>query len=198
MVWDQLLSSWAWWLTPGAQNHTQTLCVFAYAGGQNLEHCQTIMYCVVGLQFLLTPWLLSTCFGDWLASQSPNPSWHHRVSLAHLQNTIILCHFCITSWHVLAYGWMGHGCRHMANITQNLLTTYPNTRYYWQFWCWGCWTVLQIKNLFGGGCNIMGGACQLEFWKNCQRHAWEIWVVYVNLMFGRIARWWHEKYRWCL
>ena len=27
------------------------------------------------------------------------------------------------------------------------------------------------QNLFGGGCNILGGVCQLEFWKNCQRQA---------------------------
>ena len=49
--------------------------------------------CVVGWQLLLTPWVLPTWFGDWLASQSPNPSWQHRVSLKHMQITLILCHF---------------------------------------------------------------------------------------------------------
>ena len=32
MSWDQLLSSWAWCLTPGAQNHAKP-SDFAYYGG---------------------------------------------------------------------------------------------------------------------------------------------------------------------
>ena len=27
------------------------------------------------------------------------------------------------------------------------------------------------QNLFDGGCNILGGVCQLDFGKNCQRKA---------------------------
>ena len=57
---------------------------------------------VVGWQLLLTPWVLSTWFGDWLASQSPNPSWQHRVSLKHLQITVILCH-CVSLLGMLCH-----------------------------------------------------------------------------------------------
>ena len=75
---------------------------------------------VVGWQFLLAPWVLSTWFGDWLASQSPNPSWQHRVSLKHLQNTVILCHFVSLLGMLCHLGGWGNGCRHTITTTQNL------------------------------------------------------------------------------
>ena len=52
MIWGQLLSSWAWCLTPGAQNHTKP-CFLAYAGGHTLEKCPKMMDCVVGFAVLV-------------------------------------------------------------------------------------------------------------------------------------------------
>ena len=67
---------------------------------------------------------------------------------------------------------MGHGCRHMISITQKLLKTdkthviIDNS---------GVGAVGQTssknsdfanQNLFEGGCHILGGVCQLDFWKN--------------------------------
>ena len=119
MIWDQLLSSWAWCLTDGTHNHTKPN-EFAYYGGPYPRYLSKMVNSVVGWQLLLTPWLLSTWFGDWLASQSPNPSWQHRVSLKHLQNTVILCHFVSLLGMLCHLGGWGNGCRHMISTTQNL------------------------------------------------------------------------------
>ena len=139
---------------------------------------------VVGWQLLLTPWVLSTWFGDWLASQSPNPSWQHRVSLKHLQITVILCHFVSLLGMLCHLGGWGKGCRHMISTTQNLpkpdkthciidksgvgaagQTSSKDSDFAIQ------------KLFFMGGCTILCAVCQLDVWKNCQRKAWEIWTT---------------------
>ena len=86
------------------------------------------MDCVVGWQFFLTPWGLSTWLGYWLASQFPNPSWQHRVSLKHMQFTVILCHFVsildtllhMGGWGMLAGTW---SASHMtcSNMTKHMV-----------------------------------------------------------------------------
>ena len=171
--------------------------------GHALENGQQMLDCVVGWPFLLTPWLLSTWFGDWLASQSPNPSWQHRVSLKHLQNTAILCH-CVSlldmlchlgGWDLVADTWSSshRTCskltKHQVMLTilvlvlldrqnsknsdfenQNLFHVgLPHTG-----WSLSTW-------ILEGGCHMLGGLCQLEFWK------WvaTCWVVSASLNFGR-------------
>ena len=138
------------------------------------------MDCVVGWQFFLTPWGLSTWLGYWLASQFPNPSWQHRVSLKHMQFTVILCHFVsilgtllhMGGWGMLAETW---SASHMtcSNMTKN-------TWYYWQIWCWGCWTDKFSEFWFCKPKNIFMGVAPY-----C--------VLSVNLIFGRIVKERHEK-----
>ena len=122
MIWDQLLSSWAWCLTDGTHNHTKPN-EFAYYGEPYPRYLSKMVNSVVGWQLLLTPCLLSTWFGDWLASQSPNPSWQHRVSLKHLQNTVILCHFVSLVCMLCHMGGWDMVCRHLAIITHNLINS---------------------------------------------------------------------------
>ena len=138
---------------------------------------------VVGWQFLLAPWVLSTWFGDWLASQSPNPSWQHRVSLKHLQITVILCHFVSLLGMLCHLGGWDNGCRHLISTTHNLPKPDKTPGIIDKS---GVGAVGQTSsknsdfashNLFNGGCTILGGVCQLDFWKNCQRKPWEIWAT---------------------
>ena len=182
MTWDQLLSSWAWCLTPGAQNHKKP-CDLHILVSHTLEKLANMMDFVVGLQFLLTPWLLSTWFGDWLASQFPNPSWQHRAYLKHMQNTVILCHFVsllgmlchMGVWDMVADTWSAsHRTCSKLTQTQCIIdnsgvgavekTSSKNSDF-------------ASHNLFNGGCTILGGVCQLDVWKNCQRKPWEIWAT---------------------
>ena len=134
---------------------------------------------LVGCQFLVTPWLLSTWFGDWLASQSPNPSWQHRVSLKHLQNIIILCHFVsllgmlchMGGWDMAADTWpsshitCSNLTKHMVLLTSLVLGLLDRQVLRS--------LILQTKNLFDGGCHLL--------------------VVSVNLIFGRMVTARHEK-----
>ena len=194
MVWDQLLSSWAWCLTSGAQNHTKPQ-EFAYYGGTCPGNGQQMLDFVVGWPFLLTPWLLSTWFGDWLASQSPNPSWQHRVSLKHLQNTAILCH-CVSllgmlchlgGWDLVADTWPSSHrtcsklAKHQVILTILVLVLLDSQILRI--------LLLKTKIYFMWGCHILGGLCQLEIWKGVAT----CWVVSVNLNFGRIVQERHEK-----
>ena len=130
---------------------------------------------VVGWHFFLTPWGLSTWLGYWLASQFPNPSWQHRVSLKHLQITVILCH-CVPilgtlchmgGWDMLTETW---SASHMtcSNLTKHLalLTNLVLGLLDRQFLRI---LILQTKKYFHGGCSILGGVCQLDFWENCHR-----------------------------
>ena len=57
-------------------------------------------------------------------------------------------------------------------------------------WCLSTWV---LEELSEACMRNMGGVCQLDVWKNCQRMAWEIYVVSVNWMFGRLVRGKHEK-----
>ena len=166
MIGDQLLSTWAWCLTSGAQNPTKPN-EFAYVGGPYPRKWSNMMDFVVGWQLLLTPWLLSTWFGDWLASQSPSPSWQHRVSLKHLHNTVILCQFLLLlgmlchmgGWDMVAYTWStSHITCPRSDNTHGII---DNS---------GVGTVGQTSSknsdfanqiLFVGGCHILGGVCQL-------------------------------------
>ena len=155
--------------------------------GHALENGQQMLDCVVGWPFLLTPWLLSTWFGDWLASQSPNPSWQHRVSLKHLQNTAILCH-CVSlldmlchlgGWDLVADTWSSshRTCskltKHQVMLT--ILVLVLLDRQILRI------LILKTKNYFMWGCHILGGLCQLDFWNGVAT----CWVVSVNLNFGR-------------
>ena len=183
MIWDQLLSSWAWCLTAGTHNHTKPN-EFAYYGGPYPRYLSKMVNSVVGWQLLLTPCLLSTWFGDWLASQSPNPSWQHRVSLKHLHNTVTLCHFVLllgmlchmVGWDMVADTWStSHITCPRSDTTHGII---DNS---------GVGTVGQTssknsdfanQNLFVGGCHILGGVCQFVFFvKDSPRKAWEIWTT---------------------
>ena len=172
MIWDQLLSSWAWCLTDGTHNHTKPN-EFAYYGGPYPRYLSKMVNSVVGWQLLLTPCLLSTWFGDWLASQSPNPSWQHRVSLKHLQITVILCH-CVPilgtlchmgGWDMLTETWSASHMtcsnltKHLASLTNLVLGLLD--RQFLRI------LILQTKKIF------MGVAAY--------------WVVSVNLISGRIV-----------
>ena len=92
MIWDQLLSSWAWCLTDGTHNHTQPN-EFAYYGGPYPRYLSKMVNSVVGWQVLLTPCLLSTWFGDWLASQSPNQLDFFLVLVCPPSNWASMCPF---------------------------------------------------------------------------------------------------------
>ena len=64
-------------------------------------------------QLMLATCLLSTWFGYQLASQSPNPSWHHSVLLNSPQNTRQMCHSVslagipcqLGAWDMVAEAW---------------------------------------------------------------------------------------------
>ena len=116
---------------------------------------------------------------DWLASQSPNPSWQHIVSLKHMQNTFILCHFVsllgmlchMGGWDMVADTWSAshRNCskltKHMALLTIMVLGLLDRQ-------------VLRIL-ILQTKIYLMGIAT--------------FWVVSVNLIFARIVRGWHEK-----
>ena len=122
--------------------------------------------------------------GDWLASQSPNPSWQHRVSLKHLQNTVILCHFVSLLGMLCHLGGWDNGCRHMLSTTHKLPKPDKTQCIIDKS---GVGVVGQTRSkksdfashIFDWGCTILGGVCQLDFWKNCQRKAWGIWTTKV-------------------
>ena len=194
MIWDQLLSSWAWCLTSGAQNHTWPLNLHILVG-HALGNCQNH-----GLVWLAgsSCWHHGCCqldLGDWLASQSPNPSWQHRVSLKHLQNTAILCH-CVSllgmlchlgGWDLVADTWSSshRTCSELAKhqVILTIMVLVLLDRQILRI------LILKTKIYFMWGCHILGGLCQLEFWKGVAT----CWVVSVNLNFGRIVQERHEK-----
>ena len=155
---------------------------FAYSGGPCPRQLSKSWTCVVGWQFLLAPWVLSTWFGDWLASQSPNPSWQHRVSLKHLQNTVILCHFVPLLGMLCHLGGWDNGCRHMISTTHKLHKPDKQHSVLLTNLVLGLLDRQVLRNLvlqatlFDWGCTILGGVCQLDCWKNCQRKAWGIWT----------------------
>ena len=183
MIWDQLLSSWAWCLTAGTHNHTKPN-EFAYYGGPYPRYLSKMVNSVVGWQLLLTPCLLSTWFGDWLASQSPNPSWQHRVSLKHLQNTVILCHFVSLVCMLCHMGGWGMVCRHLAIITHNLINSDKHMVLFkilvlglldWQVLRS---LILQTKIYVMGVATYWVVSVNLLFcWKNCHSKAWKVWTT---------------------
>ena len=143
MIWDQLLSSWDCDVNSGAdsiQNH----CV-----GHGLVPTHPSIwrwlsrFCVV-CQWLLATWLLSTWFGDWLASQSPNPSWHHRLSTETTVNTSILCHLVSCVAMVSQLGGWGYGCRAMPSISAQR-SEINKTLWFSLENCW--YGVLECQNL---------------------------------------------------
>ena len=147
--------------------------------GHTPEFCQKMMKFVVGWQFLLTPCLLSTWFGDWLASQSPNPSWQHRVSLKHMQNTVILCKvvsllgmLChMGGWDMVADTWPSSHIT-CSNLTKHIVLL--------TILVLGLLDRQVLRSLIlQTKIYLMGVATY--------------WVVSVNLIFGRIVTARHEK-----
>ena len=141
------------------------------------------MDCVVGWQFLLAPWVLSTWFGDWLASQSPNPSWQHRVSLKHMHTIVMLCHFLsligmlchVGGWDMVAdtlsapHTTSSNLTKHMILLTHLVLGLMD--RQFLRV------LILQTKMLLMGVATCWVLFCQLDVWKNGQRKAWEVWTT---------------------
>ena len=68
---------------------------------------------LLAYQLMLATCLLSTWFGYQLASQSPNPSWHHSFLLKSPQNTTTMCHSVslvgiscqLGAWDMVAESW---------------------------------------------------------------------------------------------
>ena len=68
---------------------------------------------LLACQLMLATCLLSTWFGYQLASQSPNPSWHHSFLLKSPQNTTTMCHsvslvgiaWQMGAWDMVAESW---------------------------------------------------------------------------------------------
>ena len=152
--------------------------------GHTLENGQTWWTVWFGWQLLLTPWLLSTWFGDWLASQSPSPSWQHRVSLKHLHNTVILCQLLLLlgmichmgGWDMVAYTWSTshitcprsdntHGIIDNSGVGTVGQTSSKNSDFCKPtFICWGLpHTGWCMSTCF--------------FVNNSPRKAWEIWTT---------------------
>ena len=183
MVWDQLLSSWAWCLTSGAQNHTWPLNLHILVG-HALGNCQNH-----GLVWLAgsSCWHHGCCqldLGDWLASQSPNPSWQHRVSLKHLQNTVILCHFVSLICMLCHMGGWDMVCRHLAIITHNLLNSDKTHGVIYNSGVGAVGLTSSKKsdfanqNLCDGGLPHTGWCLSTCcFWKNCHSKAWKVWTT---------------------
>ena len=160
---------------------TQWFCILWWGIHQKIEK---MMEFVVGLQFLLTPWLLSTWFGDWLASQSPNPSWQHRVSLKHLQNTVILCHFVSLVCMLCHMGGWDMVCRHLAFITHNLLNSDKTHGIIYNSGVGAVGLTSSKKsdfanqNLCDGGLPHTGWCLSTcFFWKNGHSKAWKVWTT---------------------
>ena len=152
----------------------------AYSGGPCPRKLSKSWTFVVGWQFLLAPWVLSTWFGDWLASQSPNPSWQHRVSLKHLQNTVILCHFVSLLGMLCHLGGWDNGCRHMISTTHKLPKPDNKTQ---------CIIDKSGVGVVGQTSSKKSDVCKPHFWLGVAPY----WVVSVNLSFGRIVKGRHEE-----
>ena len=68
---------------------------------------------LLAYQLMLATCLLSTWFGYQLASQSPNPSWHHSLLPTTPQNTTKMCHSVslvgiscqLGAWDMVAESW---------------------------------------------------------------------------------------------
>ena len=115
MIWDQLLSSWDCDVNSGADS------IHNHCVGHGLLPTHPSIwrwlprFCVL-CQWLLATWLLSTWLGDWLASQSPNPSWHHRLSTETIvkhNNSVSSCALCC---NVVSVGWLGVWLQSHANF----------------------------------------------------------------------------------
>ena len=101
---EPYITSWIctiWWATPKKKSKWWT--------------------CVLGWQFLLTPWVLSTWLGGLTGQSIPESKMTAQSSSETPANHCSSVSLCVTSGHALSYGWMGHGCRHMISITHNLL-----------------------------------------------------------------------------
>ena len=116
MRWDQLLSSWDCDVNSCADS------IHNHCVGHGLVPTHPSIwrwlprFCVL-CQWLLAAWLLSTWLGDCLASQSPNPSWHHRLSTETIvkhSNSVSSCALCC---NVVSVGWLGYGGRSMPAIS---------------------------------------------------------------------------------
>ena len=110
---------------------------------------------------------------DWLASQSPNPSWQHIVSLKHLQNTFILCHFVsllgmlchMGGWDMVADTWSASH-RNCSKLTKNCIIDNSGV---------GAVGQTSSKNSDFANQNLFEGVATY-------------WVVSVNLIVGRIDK----------
>ena len=122
---------------------------------------------------------LSTWFGDWLASQFPNASWHHPMCLNTLKIVAHMCHYVPslgTPCHLHVCGMLGEPC------CINYLACTSNLKKVMCFYKYGAlvlhvtpvqtlW-IFKTKNFHSGGCHMLAGFCQLEFWKGLLlRHA---------------------------
>ena len=165
------------------------------------------------------PWkMVNKCWTVWLVGPS---CWHHgccQLDLGigwpvnpltqvdsteslwtHMQNTAILCHsvpllgmIChLGGWGLVADTWSSSHrtcselAKHQVILTilvlvlldsQILRIMILKTKIYFM---WGCHILGGLCQLefWKGGCHMLGGLCQLEFWKNCSRKAWEIWTT---------------------
>ena len=94
----------------------------------------------------------------------------------HLQNTVILCHFVSLLGMLCHLGGWDNGCRHMLSTTHKLPKPDKTQCIIDKS---GVGVVGQTRSktsdfashIFDWGCTILGGVCQLDFWKNCQRKA---------------------------
>ena len=182
MIWDQLLSSWDCDVNSGADS------IHNHCVGHGLLPTHPSIwrwlprFCVL-CQWLLATWLLSTWLGDWLASQSPNPSWQHIVSLKHLQNTLILCHFVsllgmlchMGGWDMVADTWSAshRNCskltKHMALLTIMVLGLLD--RQVLRI------LILQTKIYLRGVATYWVVSVNLIFGRIDKEKAWEIWTI---------------------
>ena len=95
----------------------------------------------------------------------------------HLQNSVILCHFVSLLGMLCHLGGWDNGCRHMISTRHKLHKPDKQHSVLLTNLVLGLLDRQVLRHLilqstfFDWGCTILGGVCQLDFWKNCQRKA---------------------------
>ena len=174
MIWDQLLSSWDCDVNSGADS------IHNHCVGHGLLPTHPSIwrwlprFCVL-CQWLLATWLLSTWLGDWLASQSPNPSWHHRLSTettVKYSNSVSSCALCCNG---VSVGWLGVWLQSHAIYQCSEVRNQQNPMVFFRkllVWCVGVskpkTSDFANQNFWGVFWHLLFGGCQLGFVREWQ------------------------------
>ena len=128
---------------------------------------------LLAYQLMLATCLLSTWFGYQLASQSPNPSWHHSFLPKSLQNTTNMCHSVslvgiscqLGAWDMVAESWQ------VDTLRGSTLSRTPGKMQKTSVWAVEVAEAknsnFKIKNFLLALWHILHACCQLGF---CKKH----------------------------